>query len=182
MHAPLVEMAQRVFGNAGRIFTGLLAGIICLGTMNAYMAGLSRLSYSMARAGDLPAFLGKLDSATGTPRYSVFFLLLLNVMALGVQLTFSLPLHNFFLVQNVAFLLLYLLGCLATARLLAGNRLASVAAMASALVCALMLLFAGKVLWYPGLIAAAALARILMKARKHRNAKPQKSQEGSLRV
>src|SRR5687768_15620671 len=45
-NAPLVEMAQRLYGSAGRIFTGVLAAVICLGTMNAYMAGLSRLGYS----------------------------------------------------------------------------------------------------------------------------------------
>lgn len=161
--APLVEMAFRMFGLPGRIFTGILASVICLGTMNAYTAGLSRLGYSMAREGDLPAFLAKLDFSTGTPKNSILFLTLMNMLAISIQLIFHLGLHNFFLIQNVAFLLLYVFGCISTARLLSKNKLAVAAALASAIVCAAMLLFASKVLLYPAVIAAAAIISIVFR-------------------
>lgn len=172
-NAPLVQLATRMFGVSGRLFTGILAAVICLGTMNAYMAGLSRLAYSMAREGDLPAFLARLDFSTGTPKSSVLFLLILNVFAISIQLLFHLSLHGFFLVQNVAFLLLYVFGCLSAARLLAGNKFGVAAALVSAFICAAMLLFASKALLYPAILAAAAIGSILLKRRRNRSAPPE---------
>ena len=164
-NAPLVMMAQQMFGDTGRIFTGVLAAVICLGTMNAYMAGLSRLGYSLARDGDLPRFLASLDSASGTPKNSVLFLLFLNCLALVIQFIFHLPLRFFFLIQNVAFLLLYVLGCLSAARLLRGQRAAVCAAYFAAAICLLILPFASGLLLYPAIIASIAVARVLYKRR-----------------
>lgn len=167
-NAPLVEMAQTMFGKAGRVFTGVLAAVICLGTMNAYVAGLSRLGYAMSRDGDLPRFLSRLDPATGTPTRSVLFQFLLNCSALSVQIFFHLPLRYFFVVSNVAFLVLYILGCVSVARLLRGRRGAVAAAYGSAAVCAAMLPFAGGALLYPSIVAVSALAVILFKRGERR--------------
>jgi amino acid efflux transporter len=161
--APLVQMAQNMFGGTGRIFTGILAAVICLGTMNVYMAGLSRLSYAMARDGDLPHFLAKLDPQSGTPRNSVLFLLFLNCIALGVQFRFHLPLALFFRLQNVAFLFLYIFGCISAAHLLKGNRTAVIAAYFSAVICFVILLFAKGSLVYPGIICVASAIIIYLK-------------------
>jgi amino acid efflux transporter len=166
--APLVLMASNTFGAPGRIFTGVLAAIICLGTMNVYMAGLSRLCYSMARAGDLPKFLAKLDSA-GTPGNSVLFLMLLNCGALAIQFHYHFPLALFFRLQNVAFLLLYIFGCIAAARLLKSDRLAAFSAYFSSAVCVLILLFARGSLFYPGFITIVAFIILYFKRRKQRS-------------
>jgi amino acid efflux transporter len=159
---PLIDMAQILFGNSGRIFSGLLAGIVCLSTMNAYMAGLSRLAYSMARNGDLPKILGALNQS-GTPRNGILFLLFGNLSALFVQFIFHFELKYFFLVQNLAFLLLYIFGCLSVARLLRGRRSAVIAAYFSAGVCIIILPFARGILIYPVIVAALALLRIYFK-------------------
>jgi amino acid efflux transporter len=156
--APLVSFAARAAGRGGRVFTGLLAVVICLGTMNAYMAGLSRLGYSMARSGDLPAALARLER-DGTPRNSVLAQFALNSLALAVQWLFRIPLKMFFLVPNVSFLTLYILGCLAAARLLRGQTLAVAAAYAAAGVCALMLFFTSGAWLVPALVASLAFLR-----------------------
>lgn len=173
-NAPLVALAERMFGSGGRIFTGLLAAVICLGTMNAYMAGLSRLCYAMARDGDLPKFLATLDAKTGTPKSSVLFLLGLNCFALSIEVFLKLPLRIFFLLQNVAFLVLYILGCISSARLLKGNALAVGAAYFAAVICAAMLPFATGILFYPAIIVTIALAVLFY---KHRRLKWLQSQE-----
>ena len=162
-NAPLVDMAERLFGGGGRTFTGLLAAVICLGTMNAYMAGLSRLGYSMARDGNLPAFLSKIDASTGTPRNSVVFLLSMNLLGMAVQLYFNLSLAPFFRLQNVAFLLLYLFGCIAVARLLRGERIAVFCAYFAAIICAAMIPFAHGAILYPTGICFVALLWITIK-------------------
>lgn len=161
--APLVDMAQRMFGDSGRVFTGVLAAVICLGTMNAYMAGLSRLAFSMARDGDLPSFLNNLDLMTGTPRRCVLFLAGMSCTALFLQFYFHLPLSFFFKIQNVAFLLLYVFGCLSAARLLKGHPFSAGAAVLSAIVCALILPFSGGLLLYPCILITMGLIRIHFK-------------------
>jgi len=174
-NAPLVTLAARMFGSAGRIFTGLLAAVICLGTMNAYMAGLSRLCYAMARDGDLPKFLATLDPKTGTPKSSVLFLLGLNCLSLSIEVFLNLPLRIFFLLQNVAFLVLYILGCISAARLLKHNSLAVAAAYFAAAICAVMLPFASGILLYPSVIVAIALIVLFY---KHRRVKWLQNPEG----
>jgi len=155
--APLVALAGSFAGRPGRILTGVIAAVICLGTMNAYTAGVSRLGYAMARDGDLPKGLGHLDARTATPKNSVLFLFFLISAALLIQRFFHVPMRLFFLIPNVAFLFLYTLGCLSVARLLRGRPLAVTAAYFSTAVCALMVPFASGVLFYPLLIVSAAL-------------------------
>lgn len=162
-NAPIVDMAERLFGDGGRIFTGVLAAVICLGTMNAYMAGLSRLGYSMARDRNLPAFLSKIHASSGAPRNSVLFLLGLNSLGMAAQLYFNLSLASFFRLQIVAFLLLYVFGCIAVARLLRGERIAVFCAYFSAIVCAIMIPFAHAAILYPAAICCFALVRIWLK-------------------
>jgi amino acid efflux transporter len=156
--APLVALAETLAGRSGRLFTGIVAAVVCFGTMNAYMAGLSRLGYAMARDGDLPKWLGRLDAKTGTPKRSLLFLFGMNSVALAIQAFFQLPMRLFFLIPNVAFLVLYVLGCLSVARLLRRERWAMIAAYFSATICASMLPFASTVLFYPCLVVICALA------------------------
>jgi amino acid efflux transporter len=155
--APLVTVADRLFGAPGRIGSGVLAAVICLGTMNAYMAGLSRLGYTMARDGDLPGFLGRLDARNGTPKNSIVFQFALNVAALLIQFAFDLPLRNFFLIPNLSFLILYTLGCTSAARLLRGRPVAVASAYFSSAICAMMMPFASGVLLVPAIIGGCAL-------------------------
>jgi amino acid efflux transporter len=166
-NAPLVDMAEKIMGPGARIFTGVLAAVICLGTMNAYMAGLSRLGYSMARDGNLPVQLGKLDPQSGTPRNSVLFLFCLNCLGIAAQLYFNLSLASFFRLQNVAFLLFYFFGCISIARLLKEQRLALFAAYFSALVCAVMIPFAHGAVLYPAVICSVALISIFAKRKSN---------------
>jgi amino acid efflux transporter len=157
--APLVNFAERRFGESGRIFTGIMAAIVCVGTMNAYMAGLSRLGYSMARDGDLPRFIGELG-ANGTPRNSVLIQFVLNSMALTLQWYFKIDLKYFFLIPNLAFLILYIFGCLAAAKLLRGRKLAVLSAYFSAAICAVMIPFASGAWLIPAIVAALAFIKL----------------------
>jgi len=159
--APLVELAEKLIGPSARLFTGLLASIICLGTMNAYTAGISRLGYSMARDGDLPKWLGKLDPKTGTPKKSVVLLFFMYSTTVLCQVLFHIPMKNFFLIPNVAFLVLYVFGSLSVAKILKGKPLSVFAAYFSAVVCALIIPFATSVLLYPLIVLLASFIYIL---------------------
>lgn len=166
--APLVSIAQEIVGAKGRIFTGLIASVVCLGTMNVYTAGLSRLGYSMAKAKDFPKWLGYLDSKTGTPRNSLLLLFFMFTLALATQAIFDIPLRIYFLIPNLAYLLLYVLGCISTARLLQGRSIAVKTAYSSALICAAMIPFATEVLFVPALVLIGAITYIAFQKQRFR--------------
>jgi amino acid efflux transporter len=162
--APLVTFAGKKLGGVGRVFIGVVAGLVCLGTMNAYMAGLSRLGYSMARDGDLPKIFAKIDGK-GTPQNSLILQFALNSMALAVQSIFKIELKTFFLIPNLSFLILYILGCVASGKLLKGRPLAVFSAYFSAAVCLVILPFALGVWIVPAIILAAAILRNSLKSK-----------------
>lgn len=157
--APLVILAGDKLGVTGRVTIGIVAAIVCVGTINAYVAGLSRLCYSMARENDLPKFFAKLSS-DGTPRNALLLLFFLNCTALLIQWFFKIDLKYFFLIPNFSFLVLYILGCLAAAKLLRGKKKAVWAAYFSAFVCACIMPFALGVWVVPVTIAGIAFVKL----------------------
>jgi basic amino acid/polyamine antiporter, APA family len=60
----------------------ILAGVAgILTSWNAFLIGGSRAIFAMARAGQLPAFLGRVHPKYGTPHYAIAFIGLLSVLA-----------------------------------------------------------------------------------------------------
>jgi hypothetical protein len=83
----------------------------------------------------------------------------LNSIALTAQWVFNLKLELFFLIPNLSFLILYILGSMAAAKLLHGHRLGVYSAYFSALVCVLILPFAVGVWIVPVIIASLAFIK-----------------------
>jgi amino acid efflux transporter len=154
--APMAALAGHLFGSNSERAVAWLASVICLGTMNVYAAGLSRLAYAMSRDGSLPKWIGRLDNKTQTPRYALFFLMCMYTITILVKLKFDLPMRVFFLIPNCAFLTLYTLGCYCAGRLLQQHRKAQIAAYVSSATCFLILPFAAKLLFYPALLLGLA--------------------------
>lgn len=71
--------AEELLGTFGKVLIGL--GVSCAvlsGIMGFYLAS-SRLMYSMARDGYLPAWFGKVDSRYGTPKNAMIFCILVSL-------------------------------------------------------------------------------------------------------
>jgi amino acid efflux transporter len=142
-------------GVGAALIAAVIAVIVCVGTINAFIAGVARLGYALARDRSAPGWLATLDQR-GTPIAGV---LLIGVFAeggllvswlVGLDATFWLAL------PNTLVLLTYILGMAAGARLLSGR--ARLLALLSLLLCLLALPFTGASLWLALLIALAALA------------------------
>lgn len=74
----LLVAAEELLGDFGRVLLGL--GVSCAvlsGIMGFYLAS-SRLMYSMARSGFLPAWFGILDEKHGTPKNAVIFCMIIS--------------------------------------------------------------------------------------------------------
>lgn len=75
----LLVAAEELLGDFGRVLLGL--GVSCAvlsGIMGFYLAS-SRLMYSMARSGFLPAWFGILDEKHGTPKNAVIFCMIISL-------------------------------------------------------------------------------------------------------
>ena len=73
------QAAEELLGNFGKVLIGV--GVSCAvlsGIMGFYLAA-SRLMYSMAREGYLPAVFGKIDSRYGTPRNAIVFCIVVSM-------------------------------------------------------------------------------------------------------
>ena len=75
----LLVAAEELLGTFGKVLIG--AGVSCAvlsGIMGFYLAA-SRLMYSMARDGYLPAWFGKVDAKYGTPKNAMIFCVLVSL-------------------------------------------------------------------------------------------------------
>jgi amino acid efflux transporter len=126
--APLADLLAAGVGGPVRAITAVVAVLLTIGAVNAYLAGASRLGAALARDGALPS------RALGTNRKSLTFI------ALGSLLAVSLPisLHTSLLMVTGCFTLVYVLGTAAALRLLPAGRSRAGAAVAFVAVLALL--------------------------------------------
>lgn len=80
--SPVGVMMEQSLGIGAKVITALLAFVICTGTVNAFVASISQLGYSLSRDGAFPRWFVKIDSTSNTPRRVV--ILAIIIAALGV--------------------------------------------------------------------------------------------------
>ncbi len=120
--APFAAVASLLFGGAGAQVTALLALVIVFAVVNAYVAGMSRVFFAMARAGDLPSALARLDPRTGAPTRVIGVMLVCVTVASMAYDLLGLPLSTAFLVTSGAALGVYAIGSAAGLRIFARDR------------------------------------------------------------
>ncbi|HEX8733415.1 MAG TPA: amino acid permease [Ktedonobacterales bacterium] len=153
-----VSVALLLSGGLGvgaALVAAVIAVIVCVGTINAFIAGAARLAYALARDGAAPGWLATLDTR-GTPLAGV--LLIGGFAEVGLLVSWLLRLDAGFLLAlpNTLVLLTYILGMAAGVWLLPGR--ARWLALLSLALCLAALPFAGVSLWPALLIALIALA------------------------
>ena len=155
--APLADLLAAGVGGPVRAVTAVVAVLLTVGAVNAYLAGASRLGVALARDGALPLF--------HTQRRSLSFV---AVAAVGSALL-PLPLHTSMLLVTGCFTLVYVLGTAAALRLLPAGWSRRGAAVAFAAVIGLLWLtgwpallslgFAGGAIAYQRLVRRGAPAQ-----------------------
>jgi amino acid efflux transporter len=115
---PFSILMSSVFGTSGRVVISALAVVIIFSTINAYVAGMTRVIYAAARDGGLPRALAKVDQNTGVPGRSVAVLLALVLISLSTFYLLDLNVQSAFLATSGAAILTYVIGSAAGIRLL----------------------------------------------------------------
>jgi amino acid efflux transporter len=145
--APLADLLAVGVGGPVRVITAVVAVLLTIGAVNAYLAGASRLGVSLAADGALPA------RVVGTQRKSLAF------VTVGGLASVLLPmdLHTSMLLVTGCFTLVYVLGTAAALRLLPAGWSRRGAGVAFAAVLGLLWLNGAPALLSLGIAAGAVL-------------------------
>lgn len=153
---PLADLLAYGFGPAARTITAVAAAVLCLGAMNTFIAGASRLGAALARDGAMPQPLAKGHQPGRTPHRSLALLAALTTVTLACAVTWGLDLDQLMRATSASLAAVTTLACAAATRLLTGRARATalLATVATALI-------ATALAWYlliPAAVGAAALA------------------------
>jgi amino acid efflux transporter len=145
---PLAELMQAGLGAPGRTATAVLAVLLTIGTMNAYVAAAVQLSGALAREGSSAPRLGRPPVALAAlAGISAVLLVLLAADVLGTE--------DLIHASGAAFVAVYVSATAAGAKLLSGAaRVASGVAFAAVVV---VFAFAGAFVAVPAAIGAAVV-------------------------
>jgi amino acid efflux transporter len=151
--ADVARMATAVFGPITGPLVGLGGFLLTFPTVNAYMAGMSRLAATLAQRRQLPAWLGVLSG--GTPRRALIAIALTYVVSVVALLSLRLDIARVLPLPAANFIVIYIVSMAAAARLLSSAyRYLAIIALTC---CTAVLAFLGPVLLWPLAIALASL-------------------------
>ncbi|MEU1972441.1 amino acid permease [Microbacterium sp. NPDC019599] len=163
---PLLELARLGSPGFGAPAVGIIAAIVALGVMNAYLAAFAKLGASLASNRDLPRWFSKGVESGGVARRA---LALTGVVALGyfaLMVVSGLDLTPFILVHTSSMVAIYTLGMVAAVRLLERRTFGWWLALVAAVLCGGMLVLALGSLLPAVLLAAAAVVVTLVRRRR----------------
>jgi len=136
----------------------MVAVVVTLGTINAYVASAARLGAALGRDGALPGWLARGGQAGEVPRCSLATVAALTgVVLAGLGVTGA-DAHVLVLATTSCLAAIYAVGCAAGVRLLPRGSLGRRAAVAATVLVAGLLLLAGPFLAWPLVLATGALA------------------------
>jgi amino acid efflux transporter len=149
---PLADLMAAGLGAPGRTATAVLAVLLTMGSMNAYVAGATKLAGALASEGTAPA-------AFARPQRTVALFALLGAVLLAPLAAGLLDVDALIRACSASFVAVYVISTAAGARILDGGarRAAAIAFAAVTVVFA----FSGPFLLVPAAIAAVVLARPL---------------------
>lgn len=161
----MITLVAYRWGSTAEIFVAFLGFIACYCPIHTFIAGYSRLVYAQARDGNFPKGLGRLHPRFKTPNRALMTFVPVYLTILTLSYLFSWNLKPLITLPSTNFLVVYILGMLASTRIL-NTGLGKISAWLSAILSALALLFSGWYMLYP---AAIVLAVIFRKHRKKKN-------------
>ncbi len=113
------RLLQSSLGSNAGVAAALIAVIISLGTTNAFVAGVSRLGYSLGRDGWLPRPVGRV-SASAIPRGGIVLVATIAYGGLGVAAVRGWGTETLVVVPSTLVVAVYLLAAAAAVKLLTG--------------------------------------------------------------
>ncbi len=117
--APYTDAAQEIFGGNWHLVISLIAAVVCVGTLNAWILASSQISLGLSEDGFLPSFFSK-KNKNGAPFYSLFISLIgiIVILILTAQENFAEQIKMMIDFSVASFLFVYIVCCLAFLKLM----------------------------------------------------------------
>ncbi|MEJ3405584.1 amino acid permease [Rathayibacter sp. YIM 133350] len=167
---PLLDLVQHASPLYGRIGIAVIAAVVVLGVVNAYLGAFAKLGASLGRDGDLPRTLAKGVADGEIARRALGLTAVLFAVYYVAMVLAGFDLQAFILVHTSCMAAIYAFGMIAAVRLLGTWSVGWWMAVISTVLTLGLLVLAGVHLLIPLVLAVAALVVALIKHRKARTA------------
>ncbi len=163
-NASLAQVMADTLGKSGAVATAVLSLVICLGATNAFVAGISRLAYSLTQEKLAPAWLDRIDERRSTPQRAVLLVGALAGTGLVIANVFHIGMSRLVYIPNSLGIATYILGTAAGVRLIRSRTGKGCAGIACAL-CLAAYLFVGTFAGIPAVVAVLCTGYVLWRSR-----------------
>lgn len=170
---PLLDLVETTAPGIGPVLVAIIAAIVTVGVMNAYLPAFGKLGAALGRDGDLPRFFAKGAADGEVPRRALALTGVLIVVYFGLMLLNDLDLTGFILIHTSNMVAIYAAGMLAATLLLKRWSFGWWLAVVATIMTAGLLVLAWANLVVPLVLAAAAvLVTVVRRVRARRRGEP----------
>jgi amino acid efflux transporter len=154
---PLLDLVETTAPGVGSVLVAIVAAIVTVGVVNAYLPAFGKLGAALGRDGDLPRFFAKGAADGAIPRRALALTGVLIVVYFGLMLLNGLDLTGFILIHTSNMVAIYAAGMLAATLLLERWSFGWWLAVVATVMTAGLLVLAWANLVVPLVLAAAAV-------------------------
>jgi amino acid efflux transporter len=154
---PLIDLVAITLPGFGPLVVGVIAGIVVVGVLNAYLPAFANLGASLGRDGHLPSWFARGAEAGAVPRRALALFAGLMVLYVGAFFVLRLDLATFILIHTSSMVAVYAVGMVAAVRLLGRFTAGWWMGVVSVVLCAGLLVLAGWHLLLPVSFAVIAV-------------------------
>ncbi|OZG73127.1 L-methionine/branched-chain amino acid transporter [Hahella sp. CCB-MM4] len=145
----MVILFDKLIGPWGGLCIGLFGFLSCVATMNIYHASASRMLWSLARGGDAPRMLEKLNRQQA-PVNSVIAMTVVCLISLLISSSLNMSLEGLIMLSNGIVVLIYIMTMMAAIRLL--SRWRKLLAAGGMLICVWLAVTLAASMLYAGVL------------------------------
>ncbi|WP_026702120.1 APC family permease [Salibacterium aidingense] len=160
--SPIGVIMGDTAGIGAKVVTAVLALIICTGTVNAFVASLTQLGYSLSRDGAFPKIFSMLHETTQVPRQMVWFVICFSTAGVLMTKTLSLTFDDILFIPTSLGILVYVLSMAAGVKLFRKNTSAWWASSISFILCLLVIPFFQFYIFVPLIVVAIYIIYMMM--------------------
>lgn len=162
---PLIDLVAVTVPGVGPIVVAVIAAIVAVGVLNAYVPAFGNLTASLGRDGHLPRWFAKGAEPGSVPRRALVLVTAIELGYFAIAASQGLVLTPFILIHTSSMVAVYALGMVAAVRLLERFSLGWWMAVVSVVLVAGLLVLAGGNLLVPAILAVIALLVTLVQRR-----------------
>ena len=162
---PLIDLVSVTAPGVGPVVVAVIAAVVAVGVLNAYVPAFGKLAASLGRDGHLPRWFAKGAEPGRVPRRGLALVTVIELGYFGLLTWRGYDLTPFILIHTASMVAVYALGMVAAVRLLDRFSAGWWMAVVSVVLVAGLLVLAGANLVFPAALAVVALVVTLVKRR-----------------